>query len=138
LGTISKHGTIDAPADKVFTYAANPRNAPKFISSIERILSGPEGTPEQGQVWTARANFLGRPTTVDLRLVTLRPPKLVRFAIEGEPAATLTLRLLPDGRATEVDLELEAPSVPGFLLNALMGGLLEEDMARLKREMEHS
>jgi hypothetical protein len=136
LGTVNKHATIAASVEDVFEFTSNPRNAPSYINSIRRIIAGPDGAPQQGQVYRAAANFLGKATTIDLRVAELRPPYLVRFSIEGEPAATLSLRITPPESSTRVALTLEVPSVPGFLLEGLMGGLLGGDMARLKRALE--
>lgn len=123
---------------KVFAYIADPRNAPNFISSIARILSGPEGQPQEGGLWRAEANFLGRRSVVALRLARLQSESLVTYRIEGEPSATLAMKVEPDGRGTgtHVSLMLDVPSVPDLLLNGLMGGLLSGDMGRLKRALE--
>ena len=138
MGEISKHIIINAPAGVVFKYVSDPRNAPRYISSITAVTSGPEGAPVEGQVWGAEANFLGSRNRIRLRLSEMRANQLVRFTIEGEPKATLALRLRPGDTAnqTHVSLLLEAAGVPGIILNGLMSGLLGEDMLRLKRILE--
>jgi uncharacterized protein YndB with AHSA1/START domain len=138
LGDISKKALINAPIEAVFKYVSDPHNAPSFISSITRIISGPQGAPSEGQVWQAEANFLGRRGYIRLRLAEMRPNQVVRFTIEGEPQATLALRLSPDdgARRTQVSLLLDVPSIPSIFLNGFMGGLLEGDIARLKRAVE--
>lgn len=138
MGGLTREAVVGVPASKVFTYVSDPHNAPHYISSIARILSGPDGTPGEGDVWSAQVNFLGRPATVALRLAQLQPDHVVKFAIEGEPHATLTLRLTPkqDGAQTAISLHLEVPSVPDIFLSALMGNLLSADMSRLKGVLE--
>jgi hypothetical protein len=92
---------------------------------------------EIGQRWQAVANFLGRPAHITLRLAQLQRPALVGFALEGEPAASLTVAMQPgNGSSTNVWLTLDVPSVPGFLLVGLMGGLLSADLERLRALME--
>jgi len=138
LGELSRQTVIAAPIETVFGYVSDPHNAPHYISSITRITSGPQGSPEEGQRWHAEAHFLGRPARLMLRLAEIRPPRSVRFAMEGDTPATLSLRLAgsdPPGY-TKVLLSLEVPSVPGLLLGGLMGGLLSADLARLKRQLE--
>jgi hypothetical protein len=124
--------------EQVYAYVADPRNAPNYISSIVRIMSGPEGQPQEGGQWRAEANFLGKRSAVALRLSRLTPNERVTFTIEGEPRAAVTLMLAPaaKGTGTHVSLLLDVPSVPEFLLNGLMGGLLTGDLARLKRTLE--
>ncbi len=61
----------------------------------------------------------------------------MRFALDSEPEATLALRLTPNGaNSADVSLTLEVSSIPSIFLNGLVGGMLNEDMARLKRNLE--
>lgn len=139
MGDINKQAIINAPARRVFSYVADPRNAPRFISSITSIISGPEGTPTVGRSWRAEANFLGQQRTVNLRLDKLVQDREVRFVMEGDPQATIVLDLSADDGSSErtsVALTLDVAGVPTLLLNVLLGGLLTEDMARLKRNLE--
>jgi hypothetical protein len=118
----------------VFSFVASPWNAPRYISSIKRIIAGPNGPPAVGQTWQAEAGFLGRHSLIELCLQDLRSPGLVRFTIEGEPQATLSLHLAQAGdpRHSHVALTLEVPSVPSILLVALMNPLLTADIERLR------
>lgn len=138
MGGLTKETVVAVPAERVFSYVVDPHNAPRYISSITSILSGPEGTQKQGDTWRADVNFLGRRATVLLRLAELQMGHLVKFAIEDELHATLTLRLAPrtDVGHTAISLRLEVPSVPDLFLNALMSNLLSGDMTRLKNILE--
>lgn len=137
MGEITKHAVIEAPAEQIFAYVSDPRNAPSFIESINQIVSGPEGPPVRGQVWRAEATLFGKRSTINLRLHELQAPRLVRFAIDGDPSAVLSLDLSPNGgRQTRVSLHLDVPKVPSLFLNGLMSGILEKDILRLKRTLE--
>ena len=137
MGELTRQTTIAAPIQSVFDYVADAHNAPNYINSITRIISGPQEPPAAGQRWQADANFLGSAHRVTLRLAELHPPTLVRYILEGDPRAMLVLRLAPDGSSqTHVSLSLAVPSVPSILVNGLMGGLLTSDMVRLKRILE--
>jgi uncharacterized membrane protein len=138
LGEIHKQITVDAPVGEVYAFVSDPRNAPKYISSIKRVISGPEGAPVTGQIWRAEANFLGQDKLLNLRVAGLLPNKVVRFALDGDPQAVVQLRLSPGegGEGTHVALSLEATGVPTLLLSAVLGGLLGQDMLRLKRLLE--
>jgi uncharacterized membrane protein len=136
LGEIVKDVTVRAPIGEVYAYVANPWNAPRYISSITKIISGPDGHGAKGDVWRAEANFLGQKREVNLRLHDVLPNKAVRFVLEGDPQAVLVLRLSPSGgKSTEVTLSLDVPSVPTIFLNALLGGLLGADMERLSANL---
>ncbi len=138
MGRLTRQTTVNVPVEKVFKYLSDPRNAPSYISSITRIISGPDGVPQEGGLWRAEANFLGRRSVVALRLARLQTDSIVTFSIEGEPRAVLSMRLQPErqGTSTQVSLLLDVPSVPDLFLNGLMGGLLSGDMTRLKRQLE--
>lgn len=138
MGEINKQITIGAPIKAVYDYVSDPRNASKYISSITRVISGPEGTPAAGHSWKAEADFMGQKRLINLRIADLVPQKLVRFVLEGEPEAVVQLKLTSD-KATEstaVALSLDANGVPTLFLNALLGGLLSQDMVRLKTLLE--
>jgi uncharacterized membrane protein len=136
LGEIVKDVTVRSPIGEVYRYVVDPWNAPKYISSITAVISGPEGHGSKGDVWRAEANFLGQKRTLNLRLHDMVPNKAVRFVLEGDPQAVLILRLASAGEAsTNVTLSLDVPSVPTIFLNALLGGLLGEDMERLKKNL---
>ena len=138
LGELTRDITIAAAVEEVFEYVADPHNAPRYISSITRIVSGPEGSPAAGQRWKAEANFLGKNTSITLRLAALQPNRGVRFLLEGERPAALSLTLLSSKPAgnTKVLLSLEVPSVPTILLAGLMGELLSGDLSLLKSLLE--
>jgi uncharacterized membrane protein len=138
LGDIAKQIVIDAPVNKVYRYVVDAHNAPRYISSITRIISGPESTPVKGDTWRAEANFFGQKHLLNLRLDALAVDKGVRFLLDGDLQATLVLRLSAGDNpsSTAVSLILDAPSVPTILLNAMLGGLLGEDLTRLKRNVE--
>jgi uncharacterized membrane protein len=138
LGEIVKQVVIEASAKKVYSYVADPRNAPHYISSITRIVAGPDGAPAKGNVWRAEANFFGQKRVLNLRLDEMVANRAVRFALDGDPQALLLLRLSPDGDSghTAVSLTLEVPSVPTVFLNALLGRLLSDDLERLKTNLE--
>jgi len=140
VGEINKQINIGAPLTTVYTYVYNPRNAPNFISSITRVISGPEGDPSPGQSWKAEADFMGQKRLINLRVAELIPNKIVRFVLEGDPEAVVQLKLTGDkaGDNTSVALSLEANGVPTLFLNALLGGLLAQDMVRLKKLLENS
>lgn len=139
MGEIHKQITVGAPLKAVYAFVSDARNAPKYISSIKKVLSGPEGAPAAGQVWRAEANFLGQDRALNLRVAELIPNKLVRFALDGDPQAVVQLRLAPDATSegTLVALSLDATSIPTIILNAVLGGLLGQDMLRLKHLLEH-
>jgi len=138
LGELVRQAVIAAPVEAIFDFASDPYNAPSYISSIISVSSGPKEDFQPGQSWQARANFLGQPADITLRLTRLLRPHAIEFALIGDPAATLTLHFHPSPRPREtgVSLTLKVPSVPSLLLQALMGSLLSADMTRLKSRME--
>lgn len=137
MGDISKKTHINAAPATVYNYVSDPCNAPHYISAIISVDAGSHNKPAEGQVWRAEANFMGKRRSINLRIEELRPNSLVRFSIDSDPAANLSMRLTPNGNnATEAELEVDVPGVPGLLLNGVMGGMLSSDMARLKATLE--
>ena len=133
MGHLDKTGLVHASPATVYRYVADLHNAPHFISAIQRITSGPAGPATVGQVFQAAARFMGHPEQVTLRLLTLIPERQVSLALEGDPAATLTIRLTPDlgGTATHTAIRLDTPDVATLLLKATMGRMPDDSIRRL-------
>src|SRR5213083_819456 len=89
MGDLTRETTVNALRESIFKFAADPHNAPKYVSSIRRIISGPTGDPTLGQTWQAEANFLGRNVNVTVRLAELVESEVVRFVLEGEPRSIM-------------------------------------------------
>jgi uncharacterized membrane protein len=138
LGELSRQIVIGAPVDRVYQYVSDPRNAPRYISSINRILSGPEGPVAMGQTWKAEAHFLGQPRLLNLRVAQLVPNSRVQFVLDGDPQASLLLRLVGDdeGQNSAVSLTIDVVGVPTLLVTAVLGALFTEDLKRLKNILE--
>jgi uncharacterized protein YndB with AHSA1/START domain len=140
LGHLSAATQIEVSPSRVFSFVSDPANAPRYISSIRRVWGGPEEGLAAGQRWHAEAVFMGKPARIILRLDSLRHDEAVAFSLQGDLPAVLEIRLrgLNGGKSTGVSMRLSAPSVPGLLLQAIMGGLLNADLARLKALLERT
>ena len=137
MGDISKKTQIEAAPATVYKYVSDPCNAPHYISAIISVDPESHDEPAEGQVWRAEANFMGKRRNINLRIEELRPNNLVRFSIDSDPAANLSMKLTANGDSvTEATLEVDVPGVPSILLNGVMGGMLSGDMARLKATLE--
>lgn len=138
MGDLAREAEIGAEPERLFDFVSDPANAPRYISSITRIISGPQGTPAVGGRWLAQVQFLGKPEQLNLRITRLQRPHIVEFAMEGDPNALLSIRIARAGGSSKtfVSLGLNVPSVPGFLLGGMLGGLLAGDLERLRRIME--
>ena len=137
MGDISKKVNIKVSPDAVYQYVSDPRNTPRYISAIMKIDEAAFEMPAQGQVWPADANFMGSRRKISLRIEELRPNSRVRYSINSDPPALLTMILSPDGpNSTEAELAVDVPGIPGLLLNGVMGGMLSSGMARLKEILE--
>ena len=137
MGDISKKTQIEAAPSTVYKYVSDPCNAPHYISAIISVDPESHDKPAEGQVWRAEANFMGKRRNINLRIVELSPNSLVRFSIDSDPAANLSMKLTANGDSvTEATLEVDVPGVPGILLNGIMGSMLSGDMTRLKATLE--
>lgn len=133
MGHLDKSGLVHAPPAAVYRYVADLHNAPHYIGAIQAITSGPTGSPAVGQVFHAAARFMGHPEQITLRLLTLVAERQVSLALDGDPAATLTIHLTPDrsGTATHTAIRLDAPDVATLLLKATMGRMPDDSIRRL-------
>lgn len=144
MGDLSKKTLVGVKPDVVYSYVADPRNTPHYISSILSLDGSEHGSPAVGQVWPALANFMGKRRNIDLRIEELQPASAsragrVRYSINSDPPARLTMTISPNGaNSTEAELTIDVPGIPGLILNGVMGGMLSSDMARLKKILEQN
>ena len=138
MGRITTKTTVNVSPSEAYKYVSDPRNAPRFISAIRHIESGPTGAPAEGLVWRAEAEFMGKARHINLKLAEIRPGKLVRYTISGDPDLEITLSLRPANTPnnTEIELTVVASSIPTFLMNAVLGNMLAGDLRRLKGILE--
>ena len=137
MGSISNDITIQVSPAEVYKYVADPHNAPRYISAIRHIDSGPKGPPAEGQVWQAEAELLGNVRPIHLMLAELRPGRHVRYTIDGNPPVEISIDIRPDGDSrSEIDFTIESPNFPSILMNAVLGNILKGDLRRLKAILE--
>jgi hypothetical protein len=137
MGSITNDIVIQVSPADAYKYVADPHNAPRYISAIRRIDSGPKGPPVEGQVWQAEAELLGNVRPIHLRLAELRPGRHVRFTISGNPPVEISIDIRPEGDSkSEVNFTIESPNFPSILMNAVLGNILTGDLRRLKAILE--
>ena len=135
MGNIHHQAIVHAPPQAVYDYVADVRNTSAYISAFQAVQSGPEppGPPAVGQHYRVAALFLGNPAHLQVRLVRLDPGELVQMALEGQPSGLISVQLKPvhAGTATQVALTLDTPQFNSFMLNMVLGGMLEDALHRL-------
>jgi ribosome-associated toxin RatA of RatAB toxin-antitoxin module len=139
MGSIHKQGVVHAPPTAVYAYVADVAHAPHYITAFTHVLSGPEppGPPAVGQRWRVQAAFLGNTVPLGLRLAQLESHRQVQLALEGNPSGLITIHLTPEagGAATAVSVTLDAPAFNNFMLNMVMGSMLDDSLHRLNRAL---
>jgi uncharacterized membrane protein len=115
---------INAPVEKVFSYVASPENGPVFIPNLNEN-SDISVTPTRiGQKWNWRFNMVG----VDLRgtaeVTGLEPLKRWALKTEGAGKSDWTYLFSPEGRETQVRLQIEY-DVPRSVLGKVAGAVVE-------------
>ena len=107
---------------------------PSSSRRSSRSRARPRGRRQWGSASGRGPRSWAGPRALTLRVAELAPGRRVVIALEGDPPALLTITLRPEqgGRATRVDTRLDAPSVPGLLLVATMGGMLDGSLTRLR------
>jgi hypothetical protein len=133
MGQMRERTTLPVPPATVYRFVADLHNAPRFITAIKQITSGPDAPPAVGQQFKADAVFMGQPERIILRVLRLAPEHEVAFALDGDPAGTITLRLSPAGSTgTHIEIGMDVPSVPSLLLSFTLGGMLSSSLRGLR------
>ena len=128
-------GTVrfDVPASVAFDYLADPRNRPRWQSSLRRV-EDVDGEPRVGQTWTDVTKPGLRPA---MRTTELERP--VRWSESGTwrfVRADLTLRFDPEGeRECEVRFafRIHALGPLGLMASAVSAPAVRADLKRAAR-----
>jgi len=98
---------IRAPLDRVFTYAVNYRNAPKFIASVTSYDPTTEAHRGVGARFAMGVRLLDFRFTQELEVVELQRGRLLHVrSLSGQPFSEAWWRFEPTSTGTFVTYEL--------------------------------
>ena len=122
------HITIDVPLATAYAYAQQPGNFPKWAAGLSRSLRHTE------KGWVAD-------TPAGEAVVRFSDPNAYgvldhRVTIEGKPEVYIPLRMIANGDGTEVELVLFRQPEMSDADFERDRGLIEKDLAALKRLLE--
>jgi uncharacterized membrane protein len=139
---VLKSVTIDKPASELFTFWRNFENLPRFMRHLELVTV----QDEKRSHWVAKAP-LGRTVEWDAEIINEVPDELIAWrSLEGSDipnAGSVRFKTLPNGRGTEIEVNLEY-SPPAGLLGAAVAKIwgeepnqqVSDDLRRFKQLME--
>lgn len=134
--------TVRRPIDEVFAYWSDLTQLPTFMTHLESIEVGADGTSH----WRAQAPA-GRTVEWDARVVEVDPPRLLAWESVGDADVPNSGRVVfveaPGDRGTEVRVEIEY-DIPGGRLGEAVAKLagqqpqqqVDDDLRRFKQVME--
>jgi uncharacterized protein YndB with AHSA1/START domain len=135
---------VNAPPERVWEVAGDPRNLPHWDRHIERVWL-PEAGLEVGARYSVRMRFVSVRSDVQAEVLEWEPPWRARIRLEGilDATVTTTVASLPFDRALlrqEVDYRVRGPfGRLGASSLAAVGGAqlaLRRGVAAQKREIE--
>lgn len=137
--TLAATITVNKPAAEVYRFWRQVENHPRFMGHLESAVS----TGEKRSHWAARGP-LHMPLTWDAELVEERDNALLTWrslpGADVDNSTTVRLRELPNGRGTEVRLQLAyAPpgGVAGLALAKLFKTLTVQELREALRHCKH-
>lgn len=143
--TCSEH--INAPVEKVFSVAADVRNAPEVISAITKMEVLTEGPVGVGTRFRETRIMFGKEATEVMEFSVFDPPRSYTLVADSHGCHYVsTFRFTPDAGGTRVDFDFTgtAHSVGAKVMSAVMGPLMKgtmrkmlaKDLHELKRHIE--
>lgn len=127
---------VDKSIESVFPFLADPRNRPRWQSSLRTVEMLSEGEPRVGMAWRERPGGLIR---FDMRISALEPQALWAEHLEGAGiSGEIALRFTRENDATRVtvDISLQLPSplrIAAPLIRSLLVRAVRHDLARVAR-----
>ena len=131
MPTIEESIVIAAPADKVFGFLADGRNAPVFDSSCIRCEPEGDGVPAAGSRWKGATKVLGREFEWTSEYTEFEPDRLVAIeSVESKVPFRIRTEVTPEGDGTRVNYRLEADSGLGGFFGRLADPLVVKAQTR--------
>jgi len=116
-------GTIDAPADVVFSYLADVRHLPRYLPRMTKAEPQPDGTVEM-------ASFIhGVEQTVPATFEADAESRRISWGSPGNPAYYGAMQVADDGGTSVVTLNLTSP------LPHDLAPYLEQSLAAIRDEI---
>jgi uncharacterized membrane protein len=127
MATISRKSTINAPAEKIFSYIGNPMNQLEWLPSISSVrdVSG-EG---KGQTFAWTYKMAGLPLKGKTETLEYVANKKIGLKTSGGVVSTWTWQFSGAAGKTDVDLSIEY-NVPIPVLGKLAEKLVVRQNAR--------
>jgi uncharacterized membrane protein len=131
MPTIEESIVIAAPADKVFRFMADGRNAPVFDSSCIRCEPDGDGVPAVGARWRGATKVLGREFEWVSEYTEFEPDRLVALeSVESKLSFRIRTEVTPEDDGARVDYRLEADSGLGGVFGRIAEPLVVRAQTR--------
>lgn len=138
---------VNAPVERVFAVASDPRHAADVISAITKMEVLTEGPVGVGTRFRETRVMFGKEATEQMEFTAFDPPWSYTLVADSHGCHyTSTFRFRPEGAGTRVDFEFsgDAHSFGARVMSALMGPLMKgtmrkmlaKDLGELKRYVE--
>ena len=127
---------VPRPIERVFAFLADPRNRPRWQSSLSAVEMLSDGEPRVGMRWRERPGGL---VPFDMQISAYEPNQLWAEQLHGAGiAGQISLRFAAEGGGTKihVSVTLNLPK-PLELASSLLRPLIEATVRRDLASIEH-
>ena len=135
MAHIHKRATIDAPIEKVFDLVDDPERIPTYTPNVERVADVVRTEKRVGDSFRVIYKVLGVTFDEKFKVTAYERPNRVENSVEGGMTGTFNWNFEPQGKQTQVNVDVQYTLVGGPIGKAVDAVMLERTNEKTMEQM---
>jgi uncharacterized membrane protein len=135
MAHIQKRATIDAPIEKVFDFVDDPDRIPTYAPNVERVVDVVRTEKRVGDSFQVIYKVLGVTFDEKFKVTAYERPNRVDNSVEGGMTGTFNWNFEPQGKQTEVSVDVQYSLAGGPIGKAIDAVMLERTNEKTMEQM---
>lgn len=135
MAHIHKSATIDSPIEKVFDLVDDPERTPTYTPNVERVVDVVRTEKRVGDSFRVIYKVLGVTFDEKFKVTAYERPNRVESSIEGGMAGTFNWSFEPQGKQTQVTIDVQYSLAGGPIGKAVDAVMLQRTNEKTIEQM---
>ena len=135
MAHINKRATIDAPIEKVFDLVDDPERIPTYAPNVERVVDIVRTEKRVGDSFRVIYKVLGVTFDEKFKVTAYERPNRVENSVEGGMTGTFNWTFEPQGKQTQVNVDVQYRLAGGPIGKAVDAVMLERTNEKTMEQM---
>jgi carbon monoxide dehydrogenase subunit G len=135
MAHIQKRATIDAPIEKVFDFVDDPEKISTYAPNVERVVDIVRTEKRVGDSFRVIYKVLGVTFNEKFKVTAYERPNRVENSVEGGMTGTFNWNFEPQGKQTQVNVDVQYSLAGGPIGKAIDAVMLERTNEKTMEQM---